>query len=31
LRLCTAYYLQRLEIDHFLETFDQYKKQKQIA
>jgi hypothetical protein len=26
-----AYYLQRLEIDHFLETFDQYRKQKQIA
>jgi hypothetical protein len=31
LRLCTAYYVQRPEIDRFLERFDQYKKEKQIT
>jgi len=31
LRFCMAYYLQRREIDQFLERFDQYKKEKQIV
>lgn len=31
LRLSTPYYLQRAEIDRFLEKFDQYKKEKKVA
>jgi len=30
-RLCMAYYVQRRQIDQFLERFDQYKKENQIA
>jgi selenocysteine lyase/cysteine desulfurase len=30
-RLCMAYYVQRRQIDRFLERFDQYKKENQIA
>ena len=30
-RLCMAYYVQRGEIDRFLETFDQYKKENKIV
>jgi isopenicillin-N epimerase len=30
-RLCMAYYVQRRQIDQFLKTFDQYKKENQIA
>ena len=29
--LCMAYYVQRRQIDQCLETFDQYKKENQIA
>ncbi len=31
LRLCMAYYVQRHQIDEFLESFDEYKKEKHIA
>jgi hypothetical protein len=30
-RLCMAYYVQRRQIDQFLEKFDQYKKENQIT
>lgn len=30
-RLCTAYYIERHQIDAFLERFDEYKKEKQIT
>lgn len=31
LRLCTPYYLQKAEIDRFLEKFDDYRREKKIA
>jgi isopenicillin-N epimerase len=31
LRLCTPYYLQKAEVDRFLEKFDQYRREKKLA
>jgi isopenicillin-N epimerase len=31
LRLSTPYYLQKKDIDRFLETFDEYKREKSVA